>query len=174
MLVRRWTTDDVTTGRPERDYRRPSSRRPSSVCQPPRRGQHLRHDLAGGQIARQPGLARGAEDAAHRAAGLRADADRAALVVQHQHGLDGEAIGQPEQPLDRLAVARPLLVDQLQRIDPRLGGQALPQLFGQIGHPGRVSGQLLVEPRPDLVGAIARLSPGGQQLGQLILGEFEK
>ena len=47
--------------------------------QPPRRGQHLRDDLAGGQIARQPGLARRAEDAAHRAAGLRADADGAAL-----------------------------------------------------------------------------------------------
>ena len=31
-----------------------------------------------------------------------------------------------EQPLDRLVIARTLLVYQFQRIDPRLAGQALP------------------------------------------------
>ena len=152
-----------------------------AIGQPPRRGQYLRHDLTRGQIPRQPGLSRRAEDAAHRTAGLRADADRAALpgraadvIVKHEDGLDGQPVVQPEKPLDRLPIARSLLVDALQRIDACLCGQALAQRLRQVRHLRRVGRQLLVEPLPHLVGAKARLIPTGQQLGQLGTSQVEE
>ncbi len=50
--------------------------------------EHLRHDFAGGQIAEEAHLPGGAEDAAHGAAGLGADAEGAPLFVFHEHGFD--------------------------------------------------------------------------------------
>ena len=42
----------------------------------------------------------GAEAAADRAAGLRRHAQRAAIVLGNEHGFDGVAVADVEQPLD--------------------------------------------------------------------------
>ena len=154
-----------------------------AICRRPAtaRGQHLGHDFARGQIARQAGLSCRTEDAAHRAARLRADADRAALpgrgadvIVKHEDGLDGQPVVQPEKPLDRLPIAGALLVDAFQRIDAHLCGQALAQRLREVRHRRRIVRQLLVEPLPHLVGAEARLIPASQQVDELIVAQIEE
>ena len=50
-------------------------------------------DLARGEVADPPHLARGAERAGHGTAGLGRDADGVALaVMRHEHGLDVMAV----------------------------------------------------------------------------------
>ena len=71
-----------------------------------RRADHLRDDLAGGQLAAEPHLAGGAEDAAHRAARLAADARGRPAREAHEHGLDPRAVGELQEELAREAVAR--------------------------------------------------------------------
>ena len=60
----------------------------------------LGDDLAGGQVAAEALVAGGAEAAAHGAAGLRRNAQRAAVVLGNEHGLDRIAVADVEQPLD--------------------------------------------------------------------------
>ena len=54
---------------------------------------HLGHDFADGEVAEEAHLPGGAKDAAHGAARLRADTQRAPLVVAHEHRLDVLAVG---------------------------------------------------------------------------------
>ena len=96
------------------------------------------------------------------------------LIVEHQDGLDGQPVGQTEEPLDRLTDRSNAARRRFQRIDARLCGQPLAQRLRQVRHRSRIVRQLLVEPFPHLVGAKARLIPGCQQLDQFVLGEFEK
>ena len=78
----------------------------AAVAGPPGGPHDLLDDLAGGEVAREPGLAGGAEAAAHRAPGLARDAHRGAVGVQHQHGLDAGAAVERPQALDRVAARR--------------------------------------------------------------------
>ena len=59
-----------------------------------RSAKQLLEDLAAGQVARDAVEAAGAEDAAHAAADLRADAGRPAVVLRDQHALDQSAVVQ--------------------------------------------------------------------------------
>ena len=74
----------------------------------------LGDDLAGGEVAAEALVAGRAEAAADGAAGLRRDAQRAAVVLGNEHGLDRVAVADVEQPLDG-AVGRLLLADDRQR-----------------------------------------------------------
>ena len=74
----------------------------ATVLQP----EHLLDDLAGRQIALDAVQAAGAEDAAHAAADLRADANRPPVLVAHQHALDLSAIGEPSRSFSVPSSAR--------------------------------------------------------------------
>ena len=65
--------------------------------------QELRDDLAGRQVALKPSLGRGAEVAAHGAADLGGHTAGRPVgpVPRHEDGLDGPAVGEPEEELHR-------------------------------------------------------------------------
>lgn len=67
--------------------------------------QHLGHNLAGVQMAHKAHLPGGAEDAAHGAAGLGADAGCETLPVGHDDRFDALAVGQAQQEFARAILA---------------------------------------------------------------------
>jgi hypothetical protein len=91
---------------------------------------HLRDDLAGGEVAQQAEPAGLAERAGARAADLRRHAEAGPAASHRQvHALDGEAVGQPQQPLVHVpVVARFVLFGgelrqgQGRQLPPRGGG----------------------------------------------------
>ena len=132
--------------------------------------QHLGDDLAGAEVAAEALLAGGAEDAAHRAAGLRRDADGGAAaragrvagavgVVVHPHGLDRRAAAEAEQHLRRPPVVG-LGAGEHGRRAERVGrGEARAQRAREVGHRrerGRASAQ---RPAGGAAGAPRRLAP---------------
>ena len=69
-------------------------------CELAREEPRLVEDLAGGQVAAEPGLTGRAERARKRAARLRRDAERRAVAeMLHEHGFDFFAVAQPKEPL---------------------------------------------------------------------------
>ena len=72
-----------------------------AVAQPPGQHHELLDDLAGREVAPEPHRAGRAERARKRAAGLRGQADRAAVAVPHRDGLDRVAVGGAQAQLDR-------------------------------------------------------------------------
>ena len=120
-------------------------------------GINFRTDLARLQVADAARLCRGAEPAAHPAAHLRGDADRVAVVVAHDNGLDAVAIGHPQQ------IFHGAVLGFLPALDP--GGSNVKLLFqlcqqglGLVGHGRKLGDQLLVHPVEDLLCPEARLS----------------
>ena len=75
------------------------------------RHQDLADDLAGGQIAHQALRAGVAERAGQRAADLRGEAERAAILLGDEHGLRLVAVGEAQQPLARAVVGALLQAD---------------------------------------------------------------
>ena len=65
----------------------------------PLQPQHLLDDLAGREVAIDAVEPAGAEDAAHAATDLRADADRATDFVAQEHALNLAAVRECEQQL---------------------------------------------------------------------------
>ena len=59
--------------------------------------QHLADNLTRSQVAFQAHQRCHTELAIHRAAHLAGDADRVALAFRHQNGLDGAAVGKPQE-----------------------------------------------------------------------------
>ena len=112
----------------------------------------LGNDFTTGQVAAKALVSRGAKAAAHRAPGLRRNAQRAAIVLGDEHRLDRIAIAHIKQPLDR-AVARFLLGEDFQAFNAGLGGELFAQRLGQIGHLGKVGRPALVNPAKQLRGA---------------------
>ena len=55
--------------------------------------QHLKDNLADAEVAKETHLPGGAKDAAHGAARLGADTEGTPLVVTHEDGFDGLAVG---------------------------------------------------------------------------------
>ena len=70
---------------------------PFVVWQQPRKPQHLLDDFAGREITLDAAQPARAEHAAHRAADLRADADRSTNSIANQHRLDLLSIGQSKE-----------------------------------------------------------------------------
>ena len=81
--------------------------------------QDLGDDFAGPQVADESHLPGGAEHAAHRAAGLRADADGVPAGVAHEHRFDGLAVVEAQQELAGEAVAAVDLVHDFRGIQEK-------------------------------------------------------
>jgi hypothetical protein len=83
------------------------------LAQDPRQGQELLHDLPGAQAAAEAHLARRAESAGERTAGLGREAHGAAAAVAHGDRLDREPVPREEAELDRAvrgsAAGRPVM-----------------------------------------------------------------
>ena len=129
-------------------------------------GIDLRADLTGFQVAHPACLGGGAEAAAHPAAHLGGDADRVAVVVAHDNGLDAVAVGHPQQ------IFHGAVLGFLPALD--LGGSNVKLLFqlcqqglGLVGHGRKLGDQLLVHPVEDLLCPETRLPHGFQRSGQL-------
>ena len=155
----------------EHDVREPLSLR----GQPPRRVAGLVDDLGRVEVAREPELARGAERAADRAAGLARQAERVPLAgsgpcrVVHQDGFDQRAVG---KAVERLLGQPGVPEDQLGRLD-RVEAEGRIQLVPERRRQGRDrggrSGMAAPQPVGDLAGAVRPLAmldePGLEVLG---------
>jgi hypothetical protein len=130
----------------------------------------LGRDLGRRQVAAEALVAGGAETAAHGAARLAGDAQRA--TVEHgwpmaaprrrcdlgrpgiaefrdEHGLDRVARADVEQPLDR-AVRRDMLGNDVQAANDGSAAELFAQRLGQVGHLREVRRALLVDPAEQL------------------------
>ena len=101
------------------------------------------------------------------AACLRGHAERAAIILRDEDGLDGIAIADVEQPLDR-AVGRFVLGDDGQALDAGAAFELVPQRLRQVGHLSEVAGALLVDPAEQLGGAEPLLAERGAERGQTL------
>ena len=128
---------------------------PPGVAGSPGRVHHLFDDLAGGELSIETGLTGGAERAPHRTTGLAGDADRGALVVVHEHGLDAGSVVERPQPLHGGALVAGRLADDVQG-QGQAGLEVGPQRLGDVRELGG-RGQVLIETAPHLVDPIARL-----------------
>ena len=115
--------------------------------------QHLGHNLAGGQIALQAHQGREAELTIHRTAHLRGDADGVAVILRHEHGLDGAAVGHVEQVTPGAVGGVEALID-VGQADGQIHGQALAQGGGQGGHLLVIQDALGIDILEDLLGPI--------------------
>ena len=132
--------------------------------QPPRRVAGLVDDLGRVEVAREAELARGAERATDRAAGLARQAERVPLAgsgagrVVHQHGFDQRAVG---KPVERLLGQPGVPEDQLGRLD-RVEAegriQRVPERCRQGRDRCRSSGMAAPQSVRDLAGAIRPLA----------------
>src|SRR5439155_24716199 len=75
----------------------------------------------------------GAEDAAHPAAALGAQADRAARSLSHQDALDPPAVTAFQDELVG-AVERDVVIDDPGAEDSPFGVEPMPQRLGQVRH----------------------------------------
>jgi hypothetical protein len=137
------------------------------------RTEHLAHatdlidDLGRGEVAREAHGARGAERAGERAPHLGRDAQRGAVVVGDQHGLDHGPVRRPEHGLAR-AVVRALKSDRLQGAHPPLTRQPLAQIAPEVRHLQGILDAARVEPGEDLLGAVGRLAAGRERRAQTL------
>ena len=116
----------------------------------------LLDDLARGQVPFEPRLAGGAEPTSHGAPGLARDADRDAIAVRHEHGLDGAVVVQTPKELHGGATVAHPFGDELER-RRQLGGEPMSQRLRQVGHLLRCE-QSLVQPVPHLPRSVRGLA----------------
>ena len=99
-------------------------------AQQPLQLQHLLDDLAGCQVPHNPVQPAGTENASHRTADLRADADGSMLpVISQQHTLDSLAIGRLQQQFLGTVVGL-AMGHNLRGENAEFLGQPVPQLLG--------------------------------------------
>lgn len=104
----------------------------------------------------EPGLTRRAEPARHGATGLAAYADSGPVGIEHEDRLDLVAVVGLPQPLERLPLVGLLDLDLGERQGSgfvQMGAQLLGDRCDLIG-----VAQVRVEPLPDLVDAVTRLT----------------
>ena len=115
--------------------------------------QHLGHNLARGQIALQAHQGGEAELAIHRTAHLRGDANGVAVILRHQHGFNGAAVGHVEQVTPRAVGGVEALID-VGQTDGQIHRQALAQSGGQRRHLLVIQDALGIDVFKDLLGPI--------------------
>jgi hypothetical protein len=111
---------------------------------------HLRHNLPGAQVAREPHQASGAECTAYGAPDLAGDADRSPVRVEHEHCFQELAISRAIERLDRLAIVGGNGAHSFQRIQGRGGLEFVSQRRGKVLHGAVVTHELAVRPVPYL------------------------
>src|SRR5690606_38054782 len=114
-----------------------------------------------------------AERAIERAAGLRGDAERAAVRLGNENGLDRLPRADVEQPLAR-AVRRALLADHPRRRELGDLREPLAELQAEIGHRAEIEHAALVDPAHDLARAIRLLTERDEELGELLGRQAEQ
>ena len=97
------------------------------------REEYLPHDFRGGQVAVEALLAGGAERAVERATRLARHAERAAVGLGNEDGLNRVARAHVEEPLHG-PVGRHPLGDHRQSLHDRLLGQFVTQRPRKVGH----------------------------------------
>ena len=145
------------------------------IAQRPVREPDLADDLGRAEVPVEALLRGGTKAAVQRTAGLRGDTERAAALFRDEHRLDGVVGIDPEQPFAG-PVPGALLVDDGGRPDLGPGPQLGAQGPGQIGHAGKVSQPMMINPFQRLV-RVKRLVavPGepGPQTGRVIIQQIE-
>ena len=125
------------------------------------RPQELLVDLALRERAAEAHRARRAKRALERAARLRREAHRVAILAAHQHGLGGKAIARREPRLDG-AVLRALLLFKHQLVDRRaLLERSAQRLRKRRGLIPRVD-EVATDGLADLIGAVVRCALLGE------------
>ena len=99
----------------------------------------LTNDFSGREVSSKALMARGAETAVDGAAGLRRDAQGAAIVLGNKDGLDGIGLSGIEQPFSG-AIGGCLVRQDRQGANLGHGGQAHSERLGQIGHVLEIGG----------------------------------
>ena len=132
------------------------------------RRHELADDLRRAEIAHQPLRAGVAEAAGQRAADLRGDADRAAVLgaVGDVDRLRLLPVAEAEQEFAGVVLAG-LHRRRLGPADDEALGQLLLQRPGDRGHAGEIGDALVVDPVPELLGAERRLADRRHLGGQL-------
>lgn len=130
----------------------------------------LGDDFAGGEVTLEAHLAGGAEDAAHGAAGLGADAGGGAAFEFHEDGFDGFAIGEGEEEFAGEAVAAVGAGVDGEGVEYGRSGQSLGQIGAQVRHFCDGGCLFLVQVMPDLGGMVTGVAPLGHQGSQLRQG----
>ena len=136
-------------------------------------GGHLAQDLVDREVALVPGDAREAERALERTSGLRGDADGAPRRLRDVDALDGRAVLQAEEVLDRAVEGLAALGDlgpaqRVLRVDLRARG------LRQVRHLVDGADPLAVEPAVELVAAVCGLSQRGRDRRQRLAREPEE
>ena len=122
----------------------------------------LADDLGRGQVAVETLLAGRAERAVERAARLRRDAQRPAVVFRDVDGLDGVAAADVEQPLAR-AVRRRRVAHDRRAADLGRAGELFPERLREVGHRVDVPGEALVHPAQHLLRSKRLLAQFGEE-----------
>ncbi len=125
--------------------------------------------LGSGERAREARPSRGAERAAHGAAGLRAHAHRELLAGGHADALNGGAVGKAEQVL-ATAVLGDLARDLLHAAEREALRELRAKGLGKVGHVIEALGVLVPDPVLDLLDAERGLPEGLHELHELALG----
>ena len=128
-------------------------------------GIDFRRNFAGGQVTDPARLGGSAEAAAHGTAHLGGDADRVPVVVAHENRLDTIAVDKLQKIFYR-AVPGLLAAADDGRRDGAVLFQPGDQIFGLVGHGGKIGHLLLMEPFKNLFGTERRLADGLDIVGQ--------
>ena len=112
----------------------------------------LNDDFAGGEVAVKARVSGGAEGTSQRAAGLRGDAESAAIIFRDEDGFDAVAAVVAENPFARAVACR--FVGNHRR-EAQFGDvfQFFAQRFAEVGHRVKIGDTLVINPFQQLLGA---------------------
>ena len=133
----------------------------------------LADDLGGREVAVEALLAGGTERAVQRAAGLRRNAQRAAVVLRDVHRLDRIAIPGIEQPLAR-AVGSGGIAQRGRARYLASRFSLARSVLREIGHRREIAGEALVDPPRQLLRAKRLLARARTECGERCRVEVEE
>ena len=81
------------------------------------------------------------------------------VSISHQHGLDEMSVVQFEERLAGLLIGRIKKADRFDHREFQFVRQLLTQKLGDIGKLGGGAVEMLIQPLPDLLGAVGRFAP---------------
>lgn len=128
--------------------------------------QDLFEDFARGEVTLETQEAAGAEDAAHAAADLGTNADRAAVVFTHENAFDERAVVELEEQFFR-TVFGDLMGHDFAGEERESGCQEFAQFRGEVGHLAKLRGSIREDLLLNLAGTV-----GGVALLLAPLDEF--
>jgi len=156
--------DDVAQARPV------AGRRALALAQDAVDMDGLGDDFAGRQVPAEAHLSRGAEDAAHGAAGLAADAGRDPAGKTHQDRFDDRAVFEGQEVFAGEPVGRMGLTGDRQGAQGGFRLQPVPDFGRQLGHGGKGRSAFPIEIAPEQRG-MGGETPGSQEFRKLGAGQ---